>query len=151
MAQLRARRQAVPTRLGPPKGAGLRGAAARRCRRRLTRRRARPQLLCITIPPDQAEYDAARPAAVRPAACSVNGPLLPPGPRPAARRLLAAHAAERVASLVGLSSPRGRVEFGWGKTGRLGRARRAGPEAGGSARASGAGACNACGPLRTAG
>lgn len=91
----------------------MRGAAARRCRRRLTRRRARPQLLCITIPPDQAEYDAARPAAVRPAACSVNGPLLPPGPRPAARRLLAAHAAERVASLVGLAASRaGRVRLG---------------------------------------
>jgi hypothetical protein len=68
---------------------------------------------CITIPLTEAEYDAA--AAAQPAACSVNALCFPPalGPPPAARRLLADHAAERGALLADLAASReGRARLG---------------------------------------
>ncbi len=68
---------------------------------------------CISTPLTAAEYDAD--AAARPAACSVNALCFPPvlGPPPAARRLLADHAAERGASLAGLAASReGRARLG---------------------------------------
>ena len=57
---------------------------------------------CVTSHLTEEEFDAA--AAARPAACSVNSLCAPSvlGPPPPARCLLAAHPAERGATLAGL-------------------------------------------------